>query len=104
MSPDELPARALYKNFNGLAIKESFKGATDDGSLQEGLANYTLVSENERQIEFVDGENGRYITVTEDRLQLHARSEAELATAMAEVESHCTSAVMYLAKTVEERG
>ena len=104
VSPDELPARALYKNFNGLAIKESFKGTTDDGSLQEGLANYTLVSENERQIEFVDGENGRYITVTEDRLQLHARSEAELATAMAEVESHCTSAVMYLAKTVEERG
>ena len=104
LSPDELPARALYKNFDGLAIKESFKTATDDGSLQGELANYTLVSENEKQVEFVDEENGRYITVTEDRLQLHARSEAELATAMAEVESHCTSGVMYLAKTVEERG
>ena len=104
LSPDELPARALYKNFDGLAIKESFKAATDDGSLQEGLTNYTLVSENEKQVEFVDEENGRYITVTEDRLQLHAPSEAELATAMAEVESHCASAVMYLAKTVEERG
>ncbi len=104
LSPDELPARALYKNFDGLAVKESFKGTTDDGSLQEGLANYTLVSESEKQVEFVDEENGRYITITEDRLELHACSEAELATAMAEVESHCTSGVMYLAKTVEERG
>ena len=103
-SPDELPARALYKNFEGLAIQESFKRATDDGSLQAGLANYTLVSEDAEQVEFVDIENERYITVTEDRLQLHARSGAELATAMAEIESHCTSAVMYLAKTVEERG
>ena len=104
LSPDALPARALYKNFDGLAIKGSFKAATDDGSLQKGLANYTLVSENEKQVEFVDEENGRYITVTEERLQLHARSAVELATAMAEVESYCTSAVMYLAKTVEERG
>ena len=103
-SPDELPARALYKNFEGLAIKESFKGVTDDGALQEGLANYTLVSEDAEQVEFVDIENERYITVTEEKLQLHARSGAELATAMAEIESQCTSAVMYLAKTVEERG
>lgn len=104
LSPDELPARALYKNFEGLAIKESFKGVTDDGALQEGLANYTLVSEDAEQVEFVDIENERYITVTEEKLQLHARSGAELATAMAEIESQCTSAVMYLAKTVEERG
>lgn len=104
LSPDELPARALYKNFEGLAIQESFKKATDDGALQEGFANYTLVSEDAEQVEFVDVENERYITVTEERLQLHARSGAELATAMAEIESHCTSAVMYLAKTVEERG
>lgn len=102
--PDELPARALYKNFSGLAIKESFKVSSDDGVLQEGLANYALVNENEKQVEFVDIENERYITVTEERLQLHARSETELAIAMAEVEAHCTSAVMYLAKTVEERG
>ena len=103
-SPDELPARALYKNFEGLAIQESFKGATDDGAVQEGLLNYTLVSEDAEQVEFVDIENERYLTVTEERLQLHARSWAELATAMAELESHCTSGVMYLAKTVEERG
>ena len=104
VSPDELPARALYKNFNGLGIKESFGERTDDTSLQEVLTNYALVNESEEQVEFVDRENERYITVTEERLQLHARSEAELTIAMAEVEAQCTSAVMYLAKTIEERG
>ena len=104
LTPDELPARALYKNFDGLAIKENFEVSTDDVSSEERLANYALVNENEEQIEFVDAANERYITVTEDRLQLHARSEAELAIAMAEVEARCTSAVMYLAKTIEERG
>ena len=104
VSPDELPARALYKNFNGLAIKKSFEERTDDTSLQHGLTNYALVHENEEQAEFIDAENQRYITVTEDRLQLHARSAAELTVAMAEVEAQCTSAVMYLAKTIEERG
>lgn len=104
VSPDELPARALYKNFNGLAIKKSFEERTDDMSLQEGLTNYALVNESEEQVEFADTENQRYITVTEERLQLHARSAAELTIAMAEVEAECTSAVMYLAKTIEERG
>lgn len=104
ISPDELPARALYKNFNGLKIKKRFEEQTDDASLQEGLTNYALVNENEQQVEFVDVENERYITVTQERLQLHARSEAELTIAMAEVEAQCTSAVMYLAKTIEERG
>ena len=104
VSPDELPARALYKNFNGLEIKKSFEEHTDDASSQEGLTNYALVNESKKQVEFVDVENERYITVTEERLQLHARSETELTIAMAEVEAQCTSAVMYLAKTIEERG
>ena len=104
VSPDELPARALYKNFNGLAIKESFEEQADKASSQNGLLNYTLVNESEEQVEFVDVENKRYVRVTEERLQLHARSEAELSIAMAEVESQCTSALMYLAKTIEERG
>lgn len=104
LSPDELPARALYKNFNGFGIKDSFEKSTDGVSGQDALANYALVNENEEQIEFADVENERYITVTEEKLQLHARSEAELAIAMAEVEARCTSAVMYLAKTVQERG
>jgi len=104
LSPDELPARALYKNFNGLGIKDNFEKSTDGVSGQDALANYALVNENEEQIEFADVENERYITVTEEKLHVHARSEAELAIAMAEVEARCTSAVMYLAKTVQERG
>jgi hypothetical protein len=104
LSPDELPARALYKNFNGLAIKESFEEQTDKTSSQNGLLNYALVNESEEQVEFVDIENERYVRVTEERLQLHARSETELSIAMAEVEAKCTSALMYLAKTIKERG
>ena len=104
LSADELPARALYKNFNGLGIKDNFEKSIDGVSTQDALANYALVNENEEQIEFADVENERYITVTEEKLQVHARSEAELAIAMAEVEARCTSAVMYLAKTVQERG
>ena len=104
LSPDELPARALYKNFTGLAIKENFKEQTDKGTSQNGLLNYALVNESEDQIEFIDVENERYVKVTEERLQLHARSDAELSIAMAEVETQCPSALMYLAKTIEERG
>lgn len=104
VSPDELPARALYKNFNGLAIKESFEEQADQAPSQNGLRNYALVNESEEQVEFVDVENERYVRVTEERLQLHARSEAELSIAMAEVEAQCTPALMYLAKTIEERG
>lgn len=104
VSADELPARALYKNFNGLRIKESFEEHADGISSQNGLPNYTLVNESEEQIEYVDVENERYVRVTEERLQLHARSETELSIAMAEVEAQCRSALMYLAKTIEERG
>ena len=104
VSPDELPARALYKNFNGLEIKKSFEEQTNDASLQGGLTNYALVNESEELVEFVDVENERYIKVTEERLQLHARSGSELTIAMAEVEAQCRSAVMYLAKIIEERG
>ena len=51
-SPDELPAQALYKNFNGLAIKESFKEHTDEVTSQNGLLNYAVVNESEEQVEF----------------------------------------------------
>ena len=104
VSPDELPARALYKNFNGLGIKKHFEEGPDSTSIQGGFTHYALVNESEEKVEFVDVENERYITVTEERLQLHARSGAELTIAMAEVEAECRSAVMYLAKTIEERG
>ena len=100
ISPNELPARALYKNFNGLETKQSFEGQTAETK----SPNYVLVKENNEQVEFVDVANERYITVTADRLELHARSAAALTTAMAEVETQLTSTVLYLAKTIEERG
>ncbi len=103
LSPDELPARALYKNFTGLAIKENFKAQTDKGASQNGSLNYALVNESEEQVEFMDVANERYVKVTEERLQLHARSDTELSIAMAEVEAQCRSALMYLAKTIAER-
>ena len=104
LSPDELPACALYKNFIGLAIKENFKAQTDKGASQNGHLNYALVKESEEQVEFIDVENERYLKVTEERLQLHTRSDAALSIAMAEVEAQCRSALMYLAKTIAERG
>ena len=103
-SPDELPAQALYKNFKGLAIKENFKAQTDEAASQNGLGNYALFNESEAQLEFIDAENERYVKVTKERLQVRARSDAELCIAMAEVEAQCPSALMYLAKTIEERG
>lgn len=93
-SPDSLPAKALYKNFDGLAIKEVLK--TWEG--------HTLEKETATQLDFFNEDQELYITVTESRLQLHAHSEAELNVAMEELEAHCQSALMYLAKTYEEGG
>ena len=93
-SPDSLPAKALYKNFDGLAIKEVLKK-------WEGP---TLEKETATQLDFFNEDQELYITVTENRVQLHAHSEAKLTVAMEALESHCQSALMYLAKTHEEGG
>lgn len=93
-SPDSLPAKALYKNFEGLAIKEVMKK----------WQGPTLKKETATQLDYFDTEQELYITVTESRVQLHAYSEAELDMAMDEFEDHCQSTVMYLAKTYEEGG
>lgn len=90
-TPDELAARALYKNFEGMATREIFEGA----------AAFVVVAETETQIEFVDVERELYITLTEERLQLHARSEEELIAAMEEIQEVCEEALMYLAKTIQ---
>lgn len=93
-SPDSLPAKALYKNFEGLAIKEVLK--TWQG--------HSLEKETATQLDFFYEDQELYITVTESRVQLHAHSEAELNVAMEKLEAHCQSALMYLAKTYEEGG
>ncbi len=92
--PETLPAKALYKNFDGLKIRDS-------------LINWKgqfLEKETETQLDFINRDCELYITVTENRLQLHAESEEKLNTAMANLEMHCQSAVMYLAKTFDEGG
>ncbi len=89
-SPDSLSARALYKNFQGVAIREIF----------ETNSAFMLNEETETQIGFVHVNCIYYITVTDDRLLLQARSESELTIAMNEVESQCESAVLYLAKSI----
>lgn len=92
--PETLPAKALYKNFDGLKIRDS-------------LINWkgqSLKKETETQLDFINRENELYITVTENRLQLHAENEEKLNTAMTNLEIHCQSAVMYLAKTFDEGG
>lgn len=93
-SPDSLPAKALYKNFEGLAIRDAFD--VWEGSI--------LQKETETQLDFFNVPQACYITVTENRLQLHTYSETELTAAMAEIEEHCQSGLMYLAKTIEEGG
>ena len=93
-SPDSLPAKALYKNFDGLAIKEVLKK----------WQGPTLEKETATQLDYFNEDQELYITVTESRVQLHAHSEEKLTVAMEALESHCQSALMYLAKTYEEGG
>ena len=90
-TPDELAARALYKNFNGMATREIFEAGTA----------YVLAEETAEQVEFIDVTRERYITLTEERLQLHARSEAALTDAMEEIQELCEEALMYLAKAIQ---
>ena len=90
-TPDELAARALYKNFEGMATREIF----------EGTAAFVIAEETETQIEFVDVERELYITLNEERLYLHARSEEALIVAMEEIQEVCEEALMYLAKTIQ---
>ena len=92
--PETLPAKALYKNFDGLHIRNcliDFKG-------------HSLEKETETQLVFINRDNELYITVTENRLQLHAENEEKLNTAMENLEAHCQSNLMFLAKTFDEGG
>ena len=91
-SPDSLPAKAIYKNFDGLAIREVLKEWQGD----------TLEKETKTQLEYFNHDQELYITVTENRVQLHTHSEEKLTEAMEELETHCQSALMYLAKTYDE--
>lgn len=93
-SPDTLPAKALYKNFDGMAIKNVLKE----------WQNESLEKETETQLDLFNENQELYITITENRIQLHAHSDEKLSSAMKELEAYCQSGIMYLAKTIEEGG
>ena len=93
-SPDTLPAKALYKNFDGMAIKNVLKEWQND----------SLENESETQLDLFYEDKELYITVTENRIQLHAQTAAKLDVAMEQLEEYCQSGIMYLAKTIEEGG
>jgi len=91
---ETLPAKAIYKNFDGLAIKD----------VLNGMNNNILDNVTPKQLDFYTYDQELCITVTENRVHLHAHSEEKLTTAMKNLESQCQSSIMYLAKTYEEGG
>lgn len=93
-SPDTFPAKALYKNFDGMAIKNVLKEWQND----------SLEHESETQLDLFNEDKELYISITENRIQLHAQSVEKLDVAMEQLEEYCQSGIMYLAKTIEEGG
>lgn len=93
-SPDTLPAKALYKNFDGMGIKDVLKEWQND----------SLENESETQLDLFNEDKELYITMTENRIQLHAHTVEKLDVAMEQIEEYCQSGIMFLAKTIEEGG
>ena len=92
ISSEELPARALYQNSDTLKTRKTIE--TWDG--------YKLVNDTTEQVEFLQPDLKRYITLTRNRLLLHCTSMTDLEIAMTEVEKQCESELIYLAKTLME--
>ena len=92
ISSEELPARALYQNSDTSKTRKAIE--TWDG--------YKLVNDTMEQVEFLQPNLKRYITLTPNRLLLHCTSMADLEMAMTEVEKQCESELIYLAKTLME--
>lgn len=90
ISSEELPARALYQNSDTLRTRQVI----------EAWDGYRLVNDTAEQIEFLQPDLKRYITLTSDRLLLQCTSMITLEAAMAEVEKQCEPELIYLAKTL----
>ena len=89
---ETLKAKALYKNINGLDIRETIE-----------IGNgYRVVQDSNSQVEFAHTDGQRYITLTAERLLLQCSSNELLDVAMAEVEALCDDAIFYLARTVDD--
>lgn len=91
-SSEELPARALYQNSDTLRTRQAI----------EAWDGYRLVNDTTEQVEFLQPDLKRYITVTSNRLLLQCTSMTDLEVAMAEVEKQCEQELIYLAKTLVE--
>ncbi len=92
VSPETLKAKALYKNADGLEIRDAIEFGN----------GYRIVQATDSQVEFAHTDGQRYITLTTDRLLLQCPSNELLDVAMAEVEALCNDALFYLARTVDD--
>lgn len=92
ISAEELPARALYQNSDTLRTRQVI----------EAWDGYRLVNDTTEQVEFLQPDRKRYITLTSNRLLLQCTSMTDLETAMTEVEKQCDPDLIYLAKTLVE--
>ena len=90
--PETLKAKALYKNADGLEIRNAIEFGN----------GYRVVQDTDSQVEFAHTDGQRYITLTAERLLLQCPSIELLATAMGEVEALCNDALFYLARTVDD--
>lgn len=89
---ETLAAKALYKNIDGLDIRETIEFGN----------GYRVVQDSDTQVEFAHTDGQRYITLTAGRLLLQCASKELLDAAMVEVEALCDEAIFYLARTVDD--
>ena len=89
---ETLTAKALYKNIDGLDIRETIEFGN----------GYRVVQDSDVQVEFAHTDGQRYITLTAERLLLQCASKELLDAAMIEVEALCDEAIFYLARTVDD--
>ncbi|RKU07896.1 hypothetical protein C6502_16175 [Candidatus Poribacteria bacterium] len=90
--PETLKAKALYKNADGLEIRNAIEFGN----------GYRVVQDTDSQVEFAHTDGQRYITLSADRLLLQCPSIELLDVAMGEVEALCNDALFYLARTVDD--
>ena len=90
--PETLRAKALYKNADGLEIRNAIEFGN----------GYRVVQDTDSQVEFAHTDGQRYITLSANRLLLQCPSKDLLDVAMAEVEALCNDALFYLARTVDD--
>ena len=91
---DKYPVNALYRNCIGRDIIELLN---DWDTKHPETYNMIHGNASGQVIE-------TYIHITPDRLHLYAHSTEELTIAMDALEAYCQSAVMFLAKTIDEGG